>query len=79
MKNWKTEPWRLVVGVISILFIVVMWAKKDITSIYATAPKDQILPMIVTALAVSLVKVALIAGLVFLAKWLIGKFIPKNK
>jgi hypothetical protein len=69
----KFEPRRIVVGVIAIAYIVYMWIKKDILSIYATVSEEHILPMIVITVAVSLLKVASIAGGIFLIKWLIGK------
>ncbi len=69
----KFEPRRIVVGVIAIAYIVYMWIKKDILSIYATVSEEHILPMIVITVAVSLLKVAAIAGGIFLIKWLIGK------
>lgn len=77
MKSWKKEPWRIAVGVISILFIVFMWAKKDIVAIYQTAPKEQLVPMLVTTVAVSLLKVGLIAGAVFLIKLILEKLLRK--
>lgn len=77
MKSWKKEPWRIAVGVISILFIVFMWAKKDIVAIYQTAPKEQLIPMLVTTVAVSLLKVGLIAGAVFLIKLILEKLLRK--
>ena len=54
-------------------YIVFMWVKKDIADIYATMPADQIAPLIATTIAVSLIKVAAIAGAVLLIKWVIGK------
>lgn len=77
MKNWKKEPWRIAVGVISILFIVFMWVKKDIVAIYQTAPKEQLVPMLVTTVAVSLLKVGLIAGVVFLVKLILERILRK--
>ena len=50
-----------------------MWVKKDIAATYATIPAEQIAPMIVTTIAVSLIKVAAIAGGVLLIKWIVGK------
>ena len=73
----KPEPWRIIVGILSVAFIVYMWIKEDILAIYATAPTEQIVPMIVTTLAVSLAKVAALAGGILLVKWLLRKF--KNK
>ena len=72
-KPRKKEPWRIAVGVLAIIWIVFMWVKKDIVSIYTTMPKEQVLPLIVTTLAVSLVKVAVLAGAILLIKWLWGK------
>ena len=77
MSRKKKEPWRIVVGIISIVFIVFMWAKKDIILIYTTMPQEQILPLIVTTIAVSLLKVAVIAGTIFLVKWIVSKI--RNK
>ena len=75
--NKKKEPWRIVIGIISIVFIVYMWVKKDIITIYTTMPKEQVVPLIATTIAVSLIKVAAIAGGTLLIKWIISKF--KNK
>ena len=74
MENSKKEPWRIVVGVLAIAWIVFMWVKKDIVSIYSTMPKEQVLPLIATTLAVSLLKVAVLAGAILLIKWVIGKW-----
>ena len=72
-KKRKTEPWRIVVFILAIAFIVFMWVKKDVAAIYATMPEEDIAPIIVTAIAVSLLKVAAIAGVVLLVKWIIAK------
>ena len=73
----KKELWRIIVGMIAIAFIVYMWVKKDIASIYATMPKEQVVPLIATTIAVSLIKVAAIAGGILLLKWIIGKIKKK--
>ena len=70
----KREPWRIIVGIIAIAFIVYMWVKKDIMTIYTTMPKEQVVPLIATTIAVSLIKVAAIAGGILLIKWIISKF-----
>ena len=74
MKNAKKEPWRIVVGVVSLIFIVVIWVTKDIGAVYATMPTEQPIPMIVTSVVVTAVKVAAISGVFFLIKWLVSKF-----
>ena len=61
------------VFILAIAFIVFMWLKKDVAAIYATMPEEDIAPIIVTTIAVSLLKVAAIAGVVLLVKWIIAK------
>ena len=74
MKGKKREPWRIVVGILAIAFIVHMWVEKDIASTYAALPKEQLLPVILTSAAVTLLKAAAMAGGILLVKWIIGKF-----
>ena len=69
----KIEPWRIIAFCISLAFIVLLWVRKDIAEIYTTMPTEQIAPLIATTIAVSFLKVALIAGVVILIKWIIGK------
>mgnify|MGYP003305683709 CR=1 FL=1 len=73
----QKEPWRIIVFIFSVLFIIFMWVKKDIVSIYSTMPSEAVLPLIATTVAVSLLKVAVIAGAILLIKWIVGKI--KNK
>lgn len=70
----KKEPWRYVVAAISVIYIVYMWVQKDVAGIYAAMPPEQALPLAVTTVAVSLAKVAVLTGLILLAKWILGKF-----
>ena len=69
----KPEPVRIIVGILSITFILFLWIKKDIAGIYADAPADQMIPMISTTVVVSLVKVAAFAGGILLFKWVSSK------
>ena len=75
-KNGKSkprEPWRIVVAAISVVYIIFMWIRKDIMAIYATMPAEQVLPMIMTTVAVSLLKVAALAAVILVVKWFVGK------
>ena len=47
--------------------------KKDITAIYESMPAEQIVPMIATTVAVSVLKVLAIAGVILAVKWVVGK------
>ena len=79
MKNQrKIAPWRIVVFICAVAFILFLWIKKDVSEIYATMPTEQIAPLIVTTVAVSLLKVAAIAGGILLVRWIVGR-IMKNK
>ena len=73
----KVEPWRIVVFILGVLLIVAMWAQKDIAGAYAALPKEQMVPMVATTAAVSLVKVAVIAGGILLFRWIAGKVLKK--
>ena len=58
---------------ISIAYIIFMWVKKDIVDIYATMPKEEVLPLVVTTVAVTVFKVVIFAAVILLVKWFIGK------
>ena len=74
MKNWKNEPWRLVVGIASIAWIIYLWSSKPVTAGNPGLAPEDLLPVIVTTAAVTALKVALIAGAVWFARWLLKKF-----
>lgn len=67
----------MIIGMISIVFIVYMGVEKDIMTVYTTMPKEQAVPLIATTIAVSLIKVAAITGGILLIQWMIGK--AKNR
>lgn len=73
----KIEPWRVITGLAAVSYIVYMWLKKDIASVYSTLPKEEAIPLIATTAAVFLVKVAAIAGAVLLIRWIIEKIKKK--
>lgn len=69
----KKEPWRLIVGIIAIAYIVYTWVEKDIFSSLTAVSGDQALPMAATSMAVTFVKVAVMAAIIFVIKWFTGK------
>ena len=71
--NKKKETWRIIVGIIAVGYIIFMWVKKDIVSIYATMPQEEVIPLIVATMAVSLIKVAVLTGGILLVKLGISK------
>ena len=74
MKNSKREPWRIIVGIIAIAYIIYMWVEKDIMAIYSSVPQEQALPLIMTTIVVSLMKVAAMTMGILFIKWIVGKF-----
>lgn len=74
MTRQKKEPWRIVAAVLSIAYIAYNWVKKDIWSVYSNMPADQALPLVVTTVGVTLLKIAAIALGVWLIKRLASKF-----
>ena len=73
----KIAPWRIIAAVISVGYILYMWTEKDIASIYATVPEEQIFPIVATTIAVAVGKITLVAvGVIFL-KWIMKKL--KNR
>lgn len=76
-ENKKKEPWQIIIFIIAVLFIVFMWVKNDVVGIYTTMPKEQVVPLIATTILVSLIKIAAIAGVVLLIKWIVGKINKK--
>lgn len=69
----KKEPWRLLVGIIAIAYIVYTWVEKDIFTSLTAVSGDQALPMAATSIAVTFAKVAIMAAIIFVVKWLTGK------
>ena len=74
----KKEPWRLLVGIIAIAYIAYTWVEKDIFSSLTAVSGDQALPMAATSMAVTFVKVAVMAAIIFVIKWLTGKIKEKK-
>jgi len=79
MQGQKKEPWRIIVAIISIIFIILMWVKNDIATIYSTMPKEQLVPVIITSVVVTLVKVVGITAVIQLIKWIVVKVKNRNK
>ena len=79
MKKGIPKPVRLVLFTVGVIWIAAMWAKKDIAATLATVPAEAAIPMIITSLAITLLKVALYAAVILLIKWLAGKLGGRKK
>ena len=75
----KKELWRYIVGLLSAGVIVYMWTTKNVAGQYADMTKEDLLPLIVTNAAVTLVKVVAIAAAVWLVRWLVAKWNKRDR
>ena len=73
----KIQAWRIIVFIIAVIVIIATWVKKDVGAMISQTPQEQVLPMVLTSVAVTLVKVGLIAGAVLLIRWIVIKI--KNR
>ena len=73
----KIEPWRLIVGLLSVGFIIYMWVRKGVGDAWTLLPPEELLPVALTSIAVTAVKVLLISAGILLIRWLFSK-IKKN-
>ena len=78
MENNKKEPWRIVVFIISIIFIIYMFVTKNNGADTALSA-EQAAPAMITSVAVTVIKFAIIAAVVFIGKHIIGKIKNKKK
>ena len=69
----KREPWRVAVAAASVIFIIAMWVKKDVASIYSQLSPADALPLLVTTVAVTALKAAALTGSLLLIRWIAGK------
>ena len=67
----KKEPWRWIVFGLAVAYIAYMWISKAVGS---SLPTEDLLPLAVTSVAVTAVKVIAIAGGILLLKWILSKF-----
>lgn len=74
-KNW----WRWCVGLLSAAWIVYLWTTKKVAGQYADMAREDLLPLIITNAAVTLLKVAAIAAAVWLARWLVAKWNKRDR
>ena len=66
----KKEPWRILLALVSLAYIIFLWAYKGMDTA-ASLPEEAVLPLMVTTAAVSLGKAALLAGVLLLIRWIV--------
>ena len=78
MENNKKEPWRIAAFIIGVLCIIYMFVTKNSDADTALTA-EQAAPAMITGVAVTVVKFAVIAVVVFIGKHIIGKIRNKRK
>ena len=77
MKEIERKPRRIAIGVLSIIVIAIMWIKKDVLGLWSNVSSEDLLPLLVTNGAVMLLKIAVLAGGIYLVKMLFVKIKKK--
>ncbi len=78
MENNKKEPWRIIAFIIGVIFIIFMFVTKN-SGADTALTAEQAAPAMITSVAVTVVKFAVIAAVVFIGKHIIGKIRSKKK
>ena len=74
----KKETWRIAVACVSVIFIVALLTFKSINGMIDTVPKEQLLPMAATNVAVTMLKVLVFAGIVWAVRR-VGRLLTQKK
>lgn len=78
MENNKKEPWRIIAFIIGVICIIYMFVTKN-NGADTTLTAEQAAPAMITGIAVTVVKFAIIVAVVFIGKFIIGKIKNKEK
>ena len=77
MKAVERKPRRIAVAVLSVIVIAIMWIKKDVLGLWSGISSEDLLPMLATNAVVIIVRIAVLAGIVYLVKMLFAKIKKK--
>ncbi|MBQ6877692.1 MAG: hypothetical protein IJO22_04755 [Oscillospiraceae bacterium] len=77
MKSVERKPRRIAVGILSIIVIAIMWIKKDVLGLWSGISSEDLLPMLATNAVVIIVRIAILAGIIYLARKAIAKIKAK--
>lgn len=77
MKSVERKPRRIAIGVLSIIVIAIMWIKKDVLGLWSNLSSEDLLPLLATNAVVIIVRIAILAGIVFIVRKLLTKLKKK--
>ena len=73
MKSIERKPRRIVIGVLSIIVIAIMWIKKDVLGLWSNISSEDLLPLLATNAVVIIIRIAILAGIIYLVRKLFAK------
>ena len=73
MKSIERKPRRIAIGVLSIIVIAIMWIKKDVLGLWSNLSSEDLLPLLATNAVVIIVRIAILAGIIYLVRKLLTK------
>ena len=77
MKSIERKPRRIAVAVLSMIVIAIMWIKKDVLGLWSNISSEDLLPLLATNAVVIIVRIAILAGIIYLIRKLAAKI--RNK
>ena len=78
MKSIERKPRRITIAVLSVIVIAIMWIKKDVLGLWSGLSSEDILPLLTTNAVVMIVRIAVLAGIIYLVKKLAAKIKSKK-
>ena len=73
MKSVDRKPRRIAIAVLSIVVIAIMWIKKDALGLWSNLSSEDLLPLLATNAVVIIVRIAILAGIIYLVRKLMTK------
>ncbi|MBE6881555.1 MAG: hypothetical protein E7489_00945 [Ruminococcaceae bacterium] len=77
MKEIGKKPRRIALAIFSVIVIIIMWTEKDILGLWSGLTIEDAVPMVITNLTVTALKIALLAGGIYLIKTVFAKIKKK--
>lgn len=77
MKEIGKKPRRIALAIFSVIVIIIMWTEKDVLGLWSGLTIEDAVPMVITNLAVTALKIALLAGGIYLIKTVFAKIKKK--
>jgi hypothetical protein len=77
MKSIERKPRRIAIGVLSIVVIAIMWIKKDVLGLWSNISSEDLLPLLATNAVVIIVRIVILAGIIFIVRKLLAKLKKK--